>query len=203
MGKTLVGLTVTLFAFFAATNASAAFVTDTADGALSITGGTPFTTSAEGDPGGFPDGNYVFGALGGYTGATLEFDPNQNYIFEYMGKEAGDTNTFTLGSYGSFNTDSTSKGEKIIVSSTDASSWAFDGNNSSEATDPSDYIFMAVEGNSVWLGFDDRADPNRHIDYDDLVVRVSAASAVPVPAAIWLFGSALIGFVGMSRKTKV
>ena len=27
--------------------------------------------------------------------------------------------------------------------------------------------------------------------------------AVPVPAAIWLFGTALIGFVGMSKKTKV
>jgi hypothetical protein len=30
-----------------------------------------------------------------------------------------------------------------------------------------------------------------------------AVSAVPVPAAIWLFGSALIGFVGMSRRTSV
>jgi hypothetical protein len=28
-------------------------------------------------------------------------------------------------------------------------------------------------------------------------------SAVPVPAAIWLFGTALIGFVGMSRRTSV
>jgi len=28
-------------------------------------------------------------------------------------------------------------------------------------------------------------------------------SAVPVPAAAWLFGTALIGFVGMSRRRKV
>ena len=27
--------------------------------------------------------------------------------------------------------------------------------------------------------------------------------AVPVPAAFWLFGTALIGFIGMSRRTKV
>jgi hypothetical protein len=27
--------------------------------------------------------------------------------------------------------------------------------------------------------------------------------AVPVPAAVWLFGTALIGFVGMSRRTSV
>jgi len=30
-----------------------------------------------------------------------------------------------------------------------------------------------------------------------------AIPAVPVPAAFWLFGTALIGFVGMARKTKV
>jgi hypothetical protein len=28
-------------------------------------------------------------------------------------------------------------------------------------------------------------------------------SAVPVPAAVWLFGTALIGFIGMSRRTSV
>jgi len=28
-------------------------------------------------------------------------------------------------------------------------------------------------------------------------------SAVPVPAAFWLFGSALIGFIGISRRTRV
>ncbi len=28
-------------------------------------------------------------------------------------------------------------------------------------------------------------------------------SEVPVPAAFWLFGSALIGFIGMSRRTNV
>ena len=28
-------------------------------------------------------------------------------------------------------------------------------------------------------------------------------SPIPVPAAFWLFGTALIGFVGMSRRTGV
>jgi hypothetical protein len=36
-----------------------------------------------------------------------------------------------------------------------------------------------------------------------LGITVSAVSAVPVPAAVWLFGTALIGFVGMSRRRKV
>jgi hypothetical protein len=28
-------------------------------------------------------------------------------------------------------------------------------------------------------------------------------SPVPVPAAFWLFGTALIGFIGMSRRTRI
>ena len=36
-----------------------------------------------------------------------------------------------------------------------------------------------------------------------LSVTTTAISAVPVPAAVWLFGTALIGFVGMARRTTV
>jgi hypothetical protein len=28
-------------------------------------------------------------------------------------------------------------------------------------------------------------------------------SAIPVPASVWLFGTALLGFIGISRRTKV
>jgi hypothetical protein len=35
------------------------------------------------------------------------------------------------------------------------------------------------------------------------IYRVSHISEVPVPAAFWLFGTALIGFIGFSRRTKV
>jgi hypothetical protein len=38
---------------------------------------------------------------------------------------------------------------------------------------------------------------------DDIVALSISVSPVPVPAAVWLFGTALIGFVGMSRKTSV
>jgi hypothetical protein len=34
-------------------------------------------------------------------------------------------------------------------------------------------------------------------------IYTSGISPVPVPAAIWLFGTALIGFIGMSRRTKI
>jgi hypothetical protein len=38
---------------------------------------------------------------------------------------------------------------------------------------------------------------------DDVSIEVVPPSAVPVPAAVWLFGTALIGFVGMSRRRKI
>jgi len=37
-------------------------------------------------------------------------------------------------------------------------------------------------------------------DYNDLVVRVSGVSAVPVPAAVWLFCSGLLGLVVAARR---
>lgn len=37
----------------------------------------------------------------------------------------------------------------------------------------------------------------------DLVTTVASVSTVPVPAAVWLFGSGLIGLTGISRCKKV
>jgi hypothetical protein len=40
-------------------------------------------------------------------------------------------------------------------------------------------------------------------EYLSAQLNVSSVSQVPVPAAFWLFGTALIGFVGLSRRTGV
>jgi len=37
-------------------------------------------------------------------------------------------------------------------------------------------------------------------DYNDLVVRVSGVSPVPVPGALWLFGSGILGLVVVARR---
>ena len=34
-------------------------------------------------------------------------------------------------------------------------------------------------------------------------VAIYGTSVVPVPAAVWLFGTALLGFIGFSRRTQV
>ena len=59
---------------------------------------------------------------------------------------------------------------------------------SSDPLVPSD-LFAALTENDGQGGGDFRLD--------------ITVSAVPVPAAVWLFGSALLGFVGMSRRTSI
>lgn len=52
------------------------------------------------------------------------------------------------------------------------------------------------------VGFNDSAKVDA--DYDDFVVGLKfAPSPVPLPAAAWLFGSALLGFVTLSNRRKV
>ncbi len=60
------------------------------------------------------------------------------------------------------------------------------------------------DGFWVQLGFGS----DFHTDGRNTAERLTAqlnvsVSAVPVPAAFWLFGTALIGFIGMSRRTRV
>ena len=44
-------------------------------------------------------------------------------------------------------------------------------------------------------------DPPVELEYDKYQLQI--ARVVPVPAAVWLFGTALIGFIGISRRTTV
>jgi hypothetical protein len=62
--------------------------------------------------------------------------------------------------------------------------------------DPSLYVF-ALTGmiNSITL--------SEFWSDQGAISHVEIVGAVPVPAAVWLFGTALIGFIGFSRRTKV
>jgi hypothetical protein len=74
-----------------------------------------------------------------------------------------------------------------------------DGNNS-----PARYLFnLALLG---WDGMQELDLQNFWNGTGGAISHVAifgGVSEIPVPAAVWLFGTALIGFVGMSRKTKV
>jgi hypothetical protein len=69
-----------------------------------------------------------------------------------------------------------------------------------DAPNPSRWSFL----------FDSGFQSTRHKDLSAFAWAVHSGNvgsgnvgAVPVPAAVWLFGTALIGFIGMSRRTKV
>lgn len=49
------------------------------------------------------------------------------------------------------------------------------------------------------IGFNDNL-LNLFGDYDDMVLKASATSHTPIPGAIWLLGSGLVGLLGLRRK---
>lgn len=84
------------------------------------------------------------------------------------------------------------------------------------------YTFMDYDGDTVYervRGFSVGVNENlgvfsiayqpdittavRDIDFDHISYAVWEVSAVPVPAAVWLFGSGLIGLAGFARRKKV
>ena len=66
------------------------------------------------------------------------------------------------------------------------------------------FIYKDVNYNFQYLlGFNDNFSGD--FDYDDFVVGVNFApsSVVPLPAAAWLFGSAILGFVSLANRRRV
>lgn len=79
-------------------------------------------------------------------------------------------------------------------------------------------LFTNMTENRYWLGAEYAPNPsqawyyntfyiyqsydrkNAQFYYDGWAVRLGNVSAIPLPAAIWLFASALVGFMGFSRR---
>ena len=59
-----------------------------------------------------------------------------------------------------------------------------------------------IYGNAgaIWLDAAESVPDRTTIDFGSYLVRVNP---VPAPAAIWLFGTALIGLVGFNKRRKV
>ena len=88
-------------------------------------------------------------------------------------------------------------------------------NNHDGGFDPTDKVTIGLAEYAVMTGYADgpngigsfflMAGDKLKVAYNNEEFYVSgmAVSAVPVPAAIWLFGSALLGFVGLGRRTNV
>jgi hypothetical protein len=56
--------------------------------------------------------------------------------------------------------------------------------------------------NEYALAWEDLPASAADFDYNDMVLMVESVEPVPVPAAVWLFGSGLLGLIGMARRKK-
>ena len=65
------------------------------------------------------------------------------------------------------------------------------------------HFALFEDGLSYWLGMEDLRFCGSDKDYQDMVVKITPVSTpVPLPAAIWLFGSGLLGFFGVRRRIR-
>jgi hypothetical protein len=154
------------------------------------------------------------------TGAQLSVDMDGSVTFYYIAAESGYTNSFNYGSgssisitenndsfdwdgWDSFSVD-VKANEILDFSFTSASALALTPVDNADGSNLEGLGLIAGESmselvltyNDNYLGFVDS-------DFDDMMVRAQfIPTAVPLPAAVWLFGSGLIGLIGMARRRK-
>lgn len=179
-----------------------------------------------------PNSTYSNGWVGApvsWDGAT----PTGGWSFQYLGKQASWNNLFQFsdgrGGWQTVfaNRDYTSAEQVAagVFSQSDAADFGFQfvtlagadgtlGGNSAALTHDHTLLqqpgnlpagsvkfFATIANNDLVLWLEDGGDGS---DFSDMGIRISAVSAVPIPAAGWLFGSALVGLgVAARRRNRV
>ena len=152
------------------------------------------------------------------TGAQLSVDTEGFVTFYYIAAESGYTNSFNSGSNTitehneSFDWDGWSS-FTISVAADEILDFSFTSATASALTPVDNASSTNLEGLGIMTG-DDMSElvlayndnprlsgTGMDADYDDMLVRAEF-SAVPVPAAVWLFGSGLLGLIGIARRRK-
>lgn len=186
---------------FAAGSSQAAILSVTGGGASTIPAG--FSLSAEtGLNVGNPIRIFDSGDPGGF-GLVLSED--DTLTFEYLGAESSFTNTISSNGSEVFSTATASNGDTVDVAAVGGtdflvnfvleSSGGGSATNGGPITSPLSFAFAAITDTSVILLFDDGGFGT---DFDDMAVRISV-SQIPLPPAVWLLISALLGLVSFSR----
>lgn len=135
-------------------------------------------------------------------GAGLQLDSPASVVFTFLGSEAGDTNTFEVNGSTIFDqSDAVGATTSIDLlggllpflfttsgaGGTAANGSPFGGSLSIAFAALGDGSFIALFG-----------DGSGDSDRDDFAVKI-AVSAVPLPPAVWLFISAILGLVSFAR----
>jgi hypothetical protein len=168
---------------------------------LSVSGGAPSVVPGNFNPSGFPGGLAAGDNI--TIGGTLSLSANTELTFEFLGKEAGFVNTFELSGIELFST-ATAAVNDATTSLVNAGAVPFSfkttngggltANNGGIAPAGLSIAFADL-GNDAFLAL--FGDGGGDVDYDDMVVKISV-SQVPLPAAVWLLLSAVMGLVSFS-----
>ena len=150
-------------------------------------------------------GNDVTGDTQGYNG-QLSAITDSVFTVTYLGKEAGNQNFYLQSGAFYFDTNTAVVGQTYeFFVTAGVIDFGFTGNggvtaeNKVGGTDINNIYYLldnSAEG-FINIGFNDGG--SLDLDADDLVVKVSAVNAVPVPAALPLLASAL-GAFGIARR---
>jgi PEP-CTERM motif-containing protein len=185
---------------------------------VTATGGTEGTVATG------AAGNDVIGSVFGYFGAQLFANGPLKVEYTYLGKEAGDTNSFLVLGNLQFSTAGSGWGDtasetlslagllNFAFGANQATPTVTNGSNPAGGTGVPNFFISfygkddklgALSGNSGIIAFDDGGSP-ADADYDDLVVRFNV-SAVPEPTtwAMMLLGFAGIGLLAYRRRSKL
>jgi len=150
------------------------------------------------------------------TGEQLSVDTEGFVTFYYIAAESGYTNSFNSGSntitennegfdwdgWSSF-TISVAADEVLDFSFTSATAHALTPVDNASGTSLEGLgIMTGGDMSELVLAYNDNALGTGDADFDDMLVRAEF-SAVPVPATVWLFGSGLLGLIGIARRRKL
>ena len=185
----------------AAGSAQAAVLSVTGGGASTIPSGFdlgPETGLSSGDP------ILIFDSADP-NGVGLVLNEGDTLTFEFLGSESQFVNSFAAGGNNLFSTDSTPVGTTaqvafgpgidFLVEFVLTSGGGGSAANGGPITPGLSFAFAAITDTSVIVLFDDGG---FFTDYDDMAIRISV-SQVPLPPAVWLLISAILGLVSFSR----
>ena len=152
------------------------------------------------------------------TGAQLSVRQDGFVDFYYIAAESGFTNTLrnTNGFITEGNDAFNFNGYAMItvaVSADDVLDFSFQSASAAALTPVDNLAGTNLEGMGIMTSGSRSSsltqlvlaynDGSIGADFDDMLVRADfRVAAVPLPAAVWLFGSGLIGLIGMARRRK-
>ncbi len=140
---------------------------------------------------------------GSTGGAGLQLSSPANVVFTFLGSEAEATNSFEVGGFGTVFDQSNATGDSaafdlvggLVSFLFNTSGVGGSAANGSPFGAGLSIAFAALDDGSFIALFGDGAGDS---DRDDFAVKI-AVSAVPLPPAVWLFISAILGLVSFAR----